>query len=244
MLKPLLDWVRRQAAARFVVLARVLGITFRPSDFAADFASGRAGGVGHAFRHFATCVGLLLVVEGVFSLAFDTEFSDIVHHSFPVLVVLASGVTVHLCLKLLLARSADLGLTSAASYYVGGSALLVTFGVVFAVLAVDFAAHSAAVAQSPCRNRTIICILSGGRLAEYNVPPPARDGPGASLPLVGLVLLAAALHYTHVFSTVLRTASGIARWRSYVAVLASVTILAPLSLLAINAIYRALYAAP
>lgn len=193
-----------------------------------------------AFRFFLGCVGLVLAIEAVFSFAFDTAFSDIVHHSFPVLVVLLGGVAVYVCLKLLFTRGVRFTVTLGATLYVGGAAILYMITCIFALLTVDFLVSYPYVKASPCAHRTIICLISGGSLTEYDVPRQTGS-LGWSFPLILFVILATLLHYSRALAKTLGASMGVTPWRTYIATAISVIVLSPLSLLAVNAVYRFLY---
>ena len=112
----------------------------------------------------------MLAIEADFSFAFDTAFSAIVHHSFPVLVALLGGVAVYACLKLLATPGVRFNPTLATTLYVGGAAILFMIMCIFVLLTADFLASYPDVKASPCQHRTIICLVSGGSLNEYDVP--------------------------------------------------------------------------
>jgi len=231
-----------QAHKRLSVLATAAEITFRPTAFADDAKADADRGVVAASRYFLTCVGLVLAVEAVFSFTFKTAFSDLVHHSFPVFVALLGAVTMHVFLKLLLTPGIRFSETFTATLYVGGAALLFMITTIFALLSLDFAASYQVVKTSPCAHRTIICLISGGSLSEYDVPGHQTGMLGVSFPFILLVMVGTVVYYTLVLGRALHIGWGVARWRTYIAAALSVVLLTPLSLLTINAIYRYLYA--
>jgi hypothetical protein len=194
-----------------------------------------------ATRFFLACVGIVLVIEAIFSFAFDTAFSDIVHHAFPILVVVAGGFTMYAFLKGLLTRGVHFAPTMEATLLVGGAALLVMITTIFALLTADFLFSYDAVKSSPCADRTIICLLSGGMLREYDMPAANTGALGTSFPFIILVMLVSAVHYSRVLAKVLRATTEVAAWRTYLAAAASIVLLTPFSLAAINAVYRMLY---
>lgn len=235
------DWVSRQVRTRFAVLSTASTLTFRPSSFARDVCNRTDIDIASAMRFFWTCVGIVLAVEAAFSFGFATEFSDIVHHSFPVLVVLTAGFTIWLILKLLLTKGLRLDATLALTLYTGGAAILFTVVTVFALLTADFLASQDAVRASPCRHRTIICLISGGALTEYDIPRGTTGSLGTSVPAILLIILAAVVHYTRVLAKALQAVMGTARWRSYIATVISLVLLSPVAILTVNAIYRLIY---
>lgn len=234
------DWLSTEVKRRASVVSTASKITFRPSAFADALASDMEPGVSAAFRFFLGSVALVLAIEAVFSFAFDTAFSDIVHHSFPVLVVLLGGVTVYLCLKLLFTPDVSFNPTLGTTLYVGGAAILFMITSIFALLTADFLVSYPHVKASPCEHRTIICLLSGGTLNEYAVP--RKTSPlGWSFPVILFVNLATLLHYSRVLAKALRASMGVSPWRTYIAAAITVIVLSPLSLMAVNAVYRFLY---
>jgi len=231
-----------EANKRLSVLSTAAEITFRPSAFAEDVKADAARGVVAASRYFLTCVGLVLALEAVFSFVFRTAFSDLVHHSFPVLVALLGAFTMHAFLKLLLTPNIRFSETLATTLYVGGAALLFMITTIFVLLSLDFAASYDVVASSPCAHRTIICLISGGGLSEYDVPGHQTGMLGVSFPFILLVMVGTVVYYSRVLAKALQAGWGVARWRTYVAAALSVVLLTPVSLMTINAIYRYLYA--
>jgi len=241
MMRTFSDWLLTQARLRATVVSRAGQITFQPSLFAREARVDADFGVASAFRFFLTCVGLILAIEAVFSLVFDTAFSDLVHHAFPVLVVLFGGIMVYAVLKSLLTSGVSLGTTMATTLYVGGAAILVMVLVIFAMLTVDFLVSYDDVKASPCKDRTIICLLSGGTLTEYDAPRRTTGALGSSFPFILAVIIATLVHFSRVLAISLRETMAVQPWRTYIAAGLSVLILSPAALLAINAIYRALY---
>jgi hypothetical protein len=192
-------------------------------------------------RFFLASVGIVLAIEALFSFVFNTAFSDIVHHAFPILVVLAGGLTIYAFLKLLLTPGVRFAQTAADTLYVGGGALLLMISVIFVLLTADFLVSYNGVVNSPCTSRTIICLLSGGELSEYDALPPSQGALGTSFPFIILVMLVSAIHYSRVLAKVLKATMGVSAWRTYVAALLSIVLLTPVSLIGINTIYRVLY---
>jgi hypothetical protein len=234
-------WLAAEAWKKLSVLSTAAQITFRPAFFAEAKRLPGEADLRRAMRFFLASVGIVLAIEAAFSLAFATAFSDIVHHSFPILVVLAGGITMYVLLKVLLARNVSLAVTMDNTLFVGGAALLVMISVIFTLLTVDFLVSYNGVLNSPCAHRTIICLLSGGSLTEYDVPPPQQGALGTSFPFIILVMLASAVHYSRVLAKVLKATMGVAAWRTYIAAAVSLVLLTPLSLGTINAVYRVLY---
>lgn len=234
------SWFAGAVRKRVSVVATAAQATFRPTAFAGGMAA-RETDLKGAARFFLASVGIVLLIEAGFSFAFDTAFSDIVHHAFPILVVLAGGFTIYLFLMGLLTPGVRFGTTMEATLLVGGSALLVMITTIFALLTADFLVSYAAVKSSPCADRTIICLLSGGSLREYDVPQANTGALGWSFPFILIVMLASAIHYSRVLAKVLRATMGVPAWRTYTAAAVSIVLLTPLSLGAINAVYRLLY---
>lgn len=230
-----------EAHKRLSVLSTAARITFQPSLFANNARADAARGVIASGRYFLTCVGLVLAVEAVFSFVFRTAFSDLVHHSFPVLVALFGAFTMHAFLKLLLTPNIRFAETFATTLYVGGAALLFMIATIFVLLSFDFGASYDVVASSPCTHRTIICLVSGGSLMEYDVPGHQTGNLGVSFPFILLVMVGTVFYYSRVLGKALKVGWGVARWRTYVSAALSVVLLTPVSLMTINAIYRYLY---
>lgn len=236
-------WLVGQARYRMSVLSDASAVSWRPKTFALARLKGEAPSLAAAGRFLVTAIGIILIFEGAFSLVFDTAFSDFVHHLFPIFVAVSGGFTIYLFLKLLLTRGITLIRTLEATFYVGGAALLFMIGGIFLLLTVDFALNYASVMGSDCAPRTIMCLVSGniqydyGTLADRQTP----ESQGASFPFILLWIAGATFYYTLVAGTLLKMTMGVARWRTYLAALASLVILAPAYLAIINAIYRLLY---
>jgi hypothetical protein len=182
-------------------------------------------------------------IEAIFSLAFDTDFSDMIHHSFPVFVALTGGVAVYALLKLLFTRGVSLRGTVQSTLLVGGAALIVMITLIFGLLTADFTMNIENVRSSSCAHRTIMCLLSGNIQYDYDL-----IGSGGTIETQGwsygpilIVILLTALYYTHVLSTFLKWRMKVARWRTYVASFISVLVLSPAYLLLLNTVYLALY---
>jgi hypothetical protein len=234
--------IKSEARKRLSVVSTAVQMTFRPSAFAADMSQRREGGdLGRAMKFFLAAVGIVLAIEALFSFVFNTAFSDIVHHAFPILVVLAGSVTIYVLLKMLLTQGIGFKETAEGTLYVGGGALLVMISVIFAMLTADFLVSYQGVVNSPCKSRTIICLLSGGALNEYDVVAPSQGALGTSFPFIILVMLVSAIHYSRVLAKVFKATMGVSPWRTYLAAAISIVGLSPVSLIAINTIYRALY---
>jgi len=234
-------WLSAQASQRLSVLSTASRITFRPLAFAGGFGHDAGADVVAAGRYFLTCVGIVLAIEAIFSFAFSTAFSDLVHHSFPVLVALLGGFTMYAFLKLLLTPNIHLAGTLASTLYVGGAALLFMITCIFLLLTVDFLVSYESIKDSPCTHRTIMCLLSGGSLTQYDVPSRQSGTLGMSSPFIFLVMLGTVVHFSRALAKVLKAGWAVAPWRTYVAAAFSFVLLAPASLLIINAIYRLLY---
>jgi hypothetical protein len=238
------SWLLRQARSRLSIVATASRITFRPSAFADEICSQQSSSSLKALKFFVGCVGIVLAIEGIFSFTFNTAFSDLVHHSFPVLVALFGGVTLHAFLKLLATPGIRFTGTLNTALYVGGAALVFMITTIFVLLTADFLAHYRDIKTSSCAHRTIICLISGGTLTEYDVPRRSSGSLGMSFPFILLIMLATLIHYSRVLAKALKASMGVAAWRTYLAAAISVILLSPASLLAINTIYRALYSQP
>lgn len=244
MLGALRNWLSRQTRDRVTVLAKACRIAFRPSTYVEELRSRPGTTVGAAFKFFLSCVGLALAAEAVFSLTFDTAFSDIVHHSFPILVALLGSVTLYALLLLLGTPRLHFKPTLATALETGGAAVLLMVGLALALLTADFLASYQEVKSSPCGHRTIICLLSGGTLTTYDLPRRTTGTLGWSGPLILLVILATIVHSVRVLARALEASQGVAPWRTYLVALTSLALLSPASLLTINLIYSALYGQP
>jgi hypothetical protein len=241
MLGTIGGWLSTRAHRKLSVLSTAAKITFRPSAFAGEFPYDAGADVVAAGRFFLACVGIVLAIEAVFSLAFDTAFSDLVHHSFPVFVALLGGFTMHAFLKLLWTPNIRFAGTLGSTLHVGGAALLFMIATIFLLLTVDFLASYQDIRTSPCAHRTIICLLSGGTLTQYDVPRQQSGALGRSFPFILLVMLGTVMYYSRVLAKALKAGWAVSPWRTYVAATFSVVLLTPVSLLIINAIYRLLY---
>jgi hypothetical protein len=233
--------IKSEARKKLSVVSTAAQITFRPSAFAVEMSQRGEADLGRAMKFFLASVGIVLVIEAVFSFAFNTAFSDIVHHAFPILVVLAGGFAIYVLLKLLMTRGVRFAETVADTLYVGGGALLFMISVIFVLLTADFLVSYNGVVNSHCKSRTIICLLSGGELSEYDALPPSQGALGTSFPFIILVMLLSAIHYSRVLAKVLKATMGVPAWRTYIASFVSIVVLTPVSLVGINTIYRALY---
>lgn len=218
-------------------------ITARPSRFADQMSNEPLTGLWPALRFFLKAVGLVTAVEALFSFTFNTAFSDLVHHAFPVLVALTGGVAVYALLKVLFTQGATFGGTVAASLYAGGAALIVMITMIFGLLTADFAANYDSVMGSQCEHRTIMCLLSGNRQYAYDAIAQggSNETQGWSYGPILLVMLFCIVYFTHVLSTLLKRRLGVPRWRTYLAAFTSVIVLSPAYILLLNGIYRALY---
>jgi hypothetical protein len=125
-----------------------------------------------------------------------------------------------------------------ATLYVGGAALLFMITTIFLLLSLDFLASYDDVKSSPCAHRTIICLVSGGSLSEYDVPGHQTGMLGASLPFILFVILGTIVHYSRVLAKTLKAGWAVA---TYIAAALSVVLLTPTYLLIINTIYGWLY---
>ncbi len=228
---------------RLSVIATAGAVTFRPSTAADRLGLSPDSDLKPAFNYFLACVAIVLVVEAGFSFVFNTAFSDLVHHFYPVFVALLGVITIYLFLLLLLTPGLTFAGTAAATLYVGGTALLVMIMSIFVLLTADFAHNYQSVMSSSCEHRTIMCLLSGNSTSEYGIMQPDRtvESQGWSFSFVLLLIMAAVIHYTNALTKILNTGLSIARWRTYIAALLSLVVLTPGCLFLINAIYALIY---
>jgi len=243
MRRSIQNFVGNEVSKRLKLLQTVMAITFHPSATAERLAEEQADDIWTCFRFFLSAVGIVLAIEAIFSLAFDTDFSDLIHHSFPVFVALTGGVAVYALLTLLFTRGVSLRVTVQSALLVGGAALIVMITLIFGLLAADFTMNFESVRSSSCAHRTIMCLLSGNIQYDYEL-----IGSGGTIETQGwsygpilIVILLTTLYYTHVLSTFLKRRMRVARWRTYVASFISVLVLSPAYLLLLNTIYWALY---
>jgi hypothetical protein len=111
MRRMLADVLANEARKRWSLVATAALITVRPSAFIDRLALEDSVGLREPLRFFLVSVGIILAIEAAFSLAFNTAFSDLVHHLFPVFVALTGGVAIYGVLKLLLTRGVDFSRT-------------------------------------------------------------------------------------------------------------------------------------
>ena len=243
------DLVSRQTKKRLSVLSTAANMTVRPTATAAakaaahDMTAQSAGALNKAFEFFLSCVAIILVIEAVFSFAFNTAFSDLVHHFYPVLVAALCVLTIYLFLKLSMTKNINFAQIATSTLYVGGTALLVVITSIFVILTMDFLTNYQSVMTSSCKHRTIMCLLSGNSQSEYGVllKGQSPETQGWSFSYILLLIMGATLYYSHVLSSVLKAASGVSRWRTYLSLLLSFVLLAPACLILINTIYRLIY---
>jgi hypothetical protein len=144
-------FVGKEVAKRWSLLRTAALITLRPSAFSERIATEEADVVLPSSRFFLMAVGIVLAVEALFSVAFETAFSDLVHHSFPVFVALTGGVAQYLILKLLFTRGVHLSRTVQSMLYVGRAALIFMVTAIFGLLAADFSLNFGSVIGSGFR---------------------------------------------------------------------------------------------
>lgn len=144
-------FVGKEVAKRWSLLRTAALITLRPSAFSERIATEEADVVLPSSRFFLMAVGIVLAVEALFSVVFETAFSDLVHHSFPVFVALTGGVAVYLILKLLFTRGVHFNRTVQSTLYVGGAALIFMVTAIFGLLAADFSLNFGSVIGSGFR---------------------------------------------------------------------------------------------
>jgi hypothetical protein len=141
----------KEVAKSWSLLRTAALITLRPSAFSERIATEEADVVLPSSRFFLMAVGIVLAVEALFSVAFETAFSDLVHHSFPVFVALTGGVAQYLILKLLFTRGVHLNRTVQSMLYVGRAALIFMVTAIFGLLATDFSLNFGSVIGSGFR---------------------------------------------------------------------------------------------
>jgi hypothetical protein len=144
-------FVGKEVAKRWSLLRTAALITLRPSAFSERIATEEADVVLPSSRFFLMAVGIVLANEALFSVAFETAFSDLVHHSFPVFVALTGGAAVYLILKLLFTRGVHFNRTVQSMLYVGGAALIFMVTAIFGLLAADFSLNFGSVIGSGFR---------------------------------------------------------------------------------------------
>ena len=196
-----------------------------------------------AITFFIACIAIILAIEAVFSFAFDTAFSDLVHNFYPIFVALLGVLTVYVFLKLMITPNVHFQSVATGTLYVGGSALLVMITSIFLLLTIDFLTNYQSVMTSSCKHRTIMCLLSGNSQSEYGVLAKGHtpETQGWSFSYILLLVLGAAIYYSHALSSILKGMIGVARWRTYIAAFLSLLVLAPACLVLINAIYKLIY---
>ena len=234
----------QQAQKRLNLLRRTAQVTLQPHVFVQGLSEAPPR-LTPALKFFFGAVGIILVIETAFSFVFKTAFSDLVHHAYPVVIGLAGGLTIYVILKLLLTRQASFQRTLETSFYVGGAALLVMIGVIFALLTADFGTNYQSVLASGCQHRTIMCLLSGNTQSEYGLMQDVatRETQGASYPLILLTMLVSFVYFTGILTFAFKRLMGIARWRTILASMLALILLTMPALLLLNAIYRLLYPA-
>lgn len=239
------NFVGNEVAKRWSLVRTAALVTARPSAFADQMPDAERDGLWPSFRFFLKAVGIVIAVEAVFSFVFNTAFSDLLHHAFPILVALTGGVAVYALLKVLFTRAATFKGTVSSSLYVGGAALIMMVTTIFGLLTADFAANYDSVMGSTCAHRTIMCLVSGNRQYTYDALAEglSNETQGWSYGPILLLILFCIFYFTHVLSTVLKRRFGVSRWRTYVSALVSVLFLSPAYLILLNAIYRGLYGA-
>lgn len=236
-------FVTREAAKRWSLLRTTAELTLRPSVFADRLAVRRDGTWLDATKFMLLAIGTVLLIEAAFSAVFRTAFSDLIHNAFPILVAATGGGAVFLILKLLWTRNVRFADTMAGCLYVGGGALFVMIGLIFAFLTIDFAMNYTSVMASGCAPRTIMCLLSGNTQMDYGLMQDVatNETQGESFAYIVCTILICLVFYTAVLTTVLKRTMDVARWRTVLAVTISVLLLSPVYLVLLNMLYRWLY---
>lgn len=236
--------ISREAQKRWSLLATTAEITLQPSKFASRLKQHQdAASLRPALRFMLLSVGSVLLLEVLFSLIFNTTFSDLIHHSFAILVVVTGGVAIYCVLKGLFTRNVDFMATLQAALYVGCAALFVMITLIFAVVSLDFALNYNSVMHSGCAPRTLMCLLSGNTQTEYGLLQDAgtTETQGWSFAYVVWIILICLAYYTGVLATVFKRLMGVARWRTVFAAFIAVVTLSPGYLVLLNATYRWFY---
>ncbi len=243
MLGDLSNFLSTKAKRKLSVLSTAASITVQPSIFARQLDLSTGDDLRRAFKFFLACVAIIIAIETAFSFAFGTAFSDLVHNFFPVFVALLGVVTIYVFLKLLLTPDVLFQSVATGTLYVGGTALLVLISSIFVLLTFDFATNYQSVMTSSCKNRTIMCLLSGGSQSDYGVLQKGNttETQGWSFSYVLLLILGVAVYYSHILSSMLKCMAGVARWRTYTSAFLSFVVTAPASLVLINVIYKLIY---
>ncbi len=233
----------QQLQRRLSVLATAANVTARPGSFANNLVDTNHQDLSAAVGYFFKCVAFVLFIETAFSFVFKTSFSDLVHHAYPIFIALLGVLTIYVFLKLLLTPGLTFAGAATATLYVGGTALLVMITLIFSLLTADFASNYDSVMSSGCEHRTIMCLLSGNMQYEYGVLEAGKNDEiqGWSFHYIVFLILFMVAYYTLVLGRVLLNAQGVARWRTYIASLLSLIVLAPACLILINMIYALIY---
>jgi hypothetical protein len=234
----------RQAEQRLSALRSVGRVSCAPGRFTSTLKQSDAD-VWKALRFFMTVVGLIIVIETVFSFVFNTAFSDLVHHFFPALVALTGGFLIYALLKLSFTRGVIFSRTLEASLYIGGTALAVMITSIFALLSIDFGINYQSVMSSGCDHRTIMCLLSGNTQSDYGLMQDVAtlETQGGSFSFIMLTIFACLIYYTGVLAMALKRLMGVAIWRTLLTAMISVVVLTPAAILLLNTVYRLLYPA-
>lgn len=235
--------ISREARKRWSLLATTAEITLRPSKFADRLEQQGVSSVRPAFRFMLLSVGSVLMLEVLFSVVFNTTFSDLIHHSFAILVVVTGGIAIFCVLKGMFTRNVDFKPTVQAELYVGCAALFVMMMLIFAVVSIDFATNYKSVINSGCSPRTLMCLLSGNTQTEYGLLQDVGtpETQGWSFAYVVWIILICLVFYIGVLSTVFKKLMGVARWRTIFSAFVAVVTLSPFYLVLLNAIYRWFY---
>lgn len=235
--------VQHETAKRWSLLTTAFFVTLAPARFAREVIAAKSHPLKAGARFMLLAVGTVLLIEAAFSYVFQTEFSDLIHHAFPVLVAVTGGFAIYVLLKVLWTPNVTFANTLAGSFFVGGTALFVMIGLIFSLLIFDFSSNYQSVMTSGCTPRTIMCLLSGNTQSEYGLMQDVatRETQGQSFPFIVLTILACIVIYTFVLSSVLKAMMGVARWRSILAAVIAVLVLSPAYIILLNGIYRWLY---
>lgn len=246
------SWLSHQGQSVLSVLDNAFTVTFRPSAFPDRIRLGEGASFHNAINFFIACVGATIAVEAVFSFVFDTSYSDFIHYFFPIFVAMTGALSIYAILKIIFTKNLSFTDLAHCSFYVFGAALLFTVAIVLAMISLDFIVHRELIAQSSCKYRTIMCLLSHaadpaakeGYGYEYEYGYGVRPGWTLGLSLIPayLFVFVSALYYARVLSIVLKKKLDVARWRTCAAALVTLIVLTPSYFAIINAIYAAAYA--
>lgn len=235
--------VLHQAKRRWALFTTAFAVTVSPAKFVSDGIAANPSPLPAAIRFLTLAVATVLLIEGAFSLAFNTEFSDLLHNAFPIFGAVTGGFVLYLIFKLMWTPNVTLTQTLTGAFYVGGTALLVMTGLIFLFLTVDFGLNYQSVLSSGCEPRTIMCLISGNTQTDYGLMQDVatQETQGASFGPIIWTILGSLIVFSAVLSSVFKTMMNVSRWRTILAAGISAIVLLPAFILLINLIYRWYY---